>query len=64
MSLKSWKMIHILSSLVFVLVTVLHMYFNRDFIRKAGSKKLSLNWIVGLAVGIVILLLGVLAPSA
>lgn len=64
LSLKSWRLIHILSSLAFVLITVLHMYFNREFIRKTGSKKLSLNWVVGLALGIAIILLGVLAPAA
>lgn len=64
LSLKAWKVIHFISALAFALLTVLHMYFNGDFIRKVGSRKLSINWIIGLAIGVVIILLGLLAPSA
>ncbi|MHC4664639.1 MAG: DUF4405 domain-containing protein [Planctomycetota bacterium] len=62
LSIKEWKIIHILSSLVFLLLTVVHMYFNRDWIRKVGSKKLNLNVVVGLLIGILVLLAGILAP--
>ena len=63
-SMKTWKIVHILSSLVFMILTALHIFFNRDWIRKVGSKKLSLNMVVGLLIGILVILLGLLAPSA
>lgn len=63
LSIKAWKIIHILSSLAFFILTVLHIYFNRDWIRKVGSKKLNLNVTVGLFIGIIIILAGLLAPS-
>ena len=64
LSIKFWKIIHILSSLAFLILTGLHIYFNRDWIRKVGSKKLNLNVVIGLAIGIVIILAGIIAPSA
>ena len=64
LSIKIWKIIHILSSLLFLVLTVLHMYFNREWIRKVGSKKLNLNVVIGLLIGIIILLAGILAPPA
>ena len=64
LSMKAWKITHVLSSLVFLLLSALHMYFNREWIRKVGSKKLNLNVVIGLLIGIVIILAGVLAPSA
>ncbi len=64
LSIKHWKIIHILSSLVFLLLTALHIYFNRDWIKKVGSKKLNLNVVIGLLLGIIIILAGILAPSA
>ena len=64
LSIKAWKIIHILSSLLFLILTALHIYFNRDWIKKVGSKKLNLNVVVGLLIGILIILAGLLAPSA
>ena len=64
LSIKGWKIAHILSSLGVVLLTVLHMYFNRDWIRKVGSRKLNLSVVIGLILGFVIVALGVLAPGA
>ena len=64
LSIKSWKVIHILFSLAFLVLTGLHIYFNRDWIKKVGSKKLNLNVVIGLFLGIVILLAGIFAPSA
>lgn len=63
-SIKGWKIIHILASLAFLLLTALHIYFNREWIKKTGSKRLNLNVVVGLLIGIVIILVGLLAPSA
>ena len=51
-------------SFAFLVLTALHIYFNREWIKKVGSKKLNLNVVIGLLVGILILLLGVFAPSA
>ena len=64
LSIKAWKIIHILFSLLFLILTVLHIYFNIDWIKKVGSKKLNLNVVIGLLIGIVIILAGILAPSA
>jgi hypothetical protein len=64
LSIKMWKVIHILSSTAFILLTVLHIYFNRDWIKKVGAKKLNLNTVVGLTIGFLIILLGIFAPSA
>lgn len=64
LSIKPWKIIHILSSLVFLLLTALHIYFNREWIIKVGSKKLNLHVVVGLLFGILIILAGLFAPSA
>ena len=64
LSIKIWKMIHILSSIVFLVLTALHIYFNRDWIKKVGSKRLNLNLVIGLLIGILIILLGIFAPSA
>lgn len=64
LSIKIWKMIHILFSLAFLILTAMHMYFNRQWIRKVGSKKLNLNVIIGILLGIVIILAGILAPHA
>jgi hypothetical protein len=64
LSIKHWKVIHILSSLLFLLLTALHIYFNRDWIIRVGSKKLNLNVVIGLLFGILIILAGILAPSA
>lgn len=64
LSIKIWKIIHILSSFAFLVLTVLHIYFNFDWIKKVGSKKLNLNVVVGLIIGIVIILAGIFAPSA
>jgi hypothetical protein len=64
LSIKLWKMIHILSSILFVVLTALHIYFNRDWIKKVGSKRLNLNVIIGLLIGFIIILLGIFAPSA
>ena len=63
-SIKVWKMIHILSSIVFLVLTALHIYFNRDWIKKVGSKRLNLNVAIGLLIGIIIIILGIFAPSA
>ena len=63
LSVKVWKLIHILSSLAAVVLTLLHMYFNRDWIKKVGANRLNLNVVIGLLLGIVIVLLGILAPS-
>ncbi len=64
LSIKSWKVIHILSSFLFLLLTALHIYFNRDWIKKVGSKKLNLNVTIGLLFGIIIIFAGLFAPSA
>ncbi len=64
LSIKVWKVIHILFSLAFLILTGLHIYFNRDWIKKVGSKKLNLNVVIGLLLGIAILLAGIFAPSA
>jgi hypothetical protein len=64
LSIKAWKLVHLFSSLAFMVLTVLHIYFNREWIQKIGSKKLNLNVLVGLLLGVLILLAGVLAPSA
>ena len=64
LSIKIWKIIHILSSLAFLVLTALHIYFNREWIKKVGSKKLNLNVAFGLLIGIVIILAGIFAPSA
>ena len=64
LSIKIWKIIHILSSLVFLVLTALHIYFNREWIRKVGSKRLNLNVVIGLLIGILIILAGIFAPSA
>jgi len=64
LSIKIWKIIHILSSFAFLVLSALHIYFNRDWIRKVGSKKLNLNVVIGLLIGFLILLAGILAPSA
>lgn len=64
LSIKLWKVIHILSSLAFMILTALHIYFNREWIKKVGSKKLNLNVVFGLLIGIVIILAAILAPKA
>ena len=64
LSIKVWKIIHILSSLAFLILTALHIYFNREWIKKVGSKKLNLNVAIGLLIGILIILAGIFAPSA
>ncbi len=64
LSMKVWKIIHVLSALAFMILTALHIFFNRDWIMKVGSKKLNLNIVIGLLIGILLILLGILAPSA
>ena len=64
LSIKSWKIMHIISSLVFLVLTALHIYFNREWIKKVGSKKLNLNVVIGLLIGILIILAGIFAPSS
>ncbi len=64
LSIKFWKIIHILSSAAFIVLTALHIYFNREWIKKVGSKKLNLNVAIGLLIGIIIILAGIFAPSA
>jgi predicted ferric reductase len=64
LSIKSWKIMHILSSFLFLVLSALHIYFNRDWIKKVGSKKLNLNMLIGLLIGILIILAGLFAPSA
>jgi membrane protein implicated in regulation of membrane protease activity len=64
LSIKIWKLIHILSSFAFLVLTALHIYFNRDWIKKVGSNKLNLNMVIGLLIGILIIVLGIFAPSA
>ena len=64
LSIKYWKVVHILSSLVFLMLSALHIYFNRDWIKKVGSKKLNLNVTVGLLFGMIIIFAGLCAPSA
>ena len=64
LSMKFWKIIHILFSLAFIVLTILHIYFNREWIKKVGSKKLNLNVMVGITFGIIIILAGIFAPSA
>jgi hypothetical protein len=62
--IKNWKVIHTLSSLAFLILTGLHIYFNRDWIRKVGSRKLNLNVTVGILIGVILILAGVFAPAA
>ena len=64
LSIKLWKVVHILSSLAFLVLTALHIWINREWIRKVGSRKLNLHVAVGLLIGPLIILAGVLAPSA
>jgi cation transport ATPase len=64
LNMKAWKIIHLISSILFLLITALHIYFNKEWIQKVGSKKLNLNMVIGLAIGIAILLAGLFAPSA
>jgi hypothetical protein len=64
LSIKIWKIIHILFSLAFLVLTALHIYFNIDWIKKVGSKKLNLNVVIGLLIGVLIILAGIFAPSA
>jgi hypothetical protein len=64
LSMKAWKIIHIVFSLAFFVLTALHIYFNREWIKKVGTKKLNMNVVIGLLLGIIILLAGLLAPSA
>ena len=64
LSLKVWKIIHLLGSLAFLVLTGLHIWFNRDWIRRVGSKKLNLGVVTGLAIGFAIILAGILAPHA
>jgi hypothetical protein len=64
LSIKFWKAAHVLASLLFIVLSALHIYFNRDWIKKVGSKRLSLNMVVGLLIGVSIILVGVFAPSA
>ena len=64
LSIKFWKIIHILSSLLFLILTGLHIFFNREWIKKVGSKKLNLNVVIGLLIGILIIIAGILAPHA
>ena len=64
LSMKTWKIIHILSSLAFLLLTALHIYFNREWIQRVGSKKLNLNVAVGLPIGVLIILAAIFAPPA
>jgi membrane protein implicated in regulation of membrane protease activity len=64
LSIKVWKIIHILASFLFLVLTGLHIYFNREWIRKVGSKKLNLNVTIGLLIGIIIILAGIFAPHA
>jgi hypothetical protein len=64
LSMGVWKIIHFLSSIVFLSLTALHIYFNKEWIKKVGSKKLNLNVIVGILIGILLLLVGLFAPSA
>lgn len=64
LSIKIWKIIHILSSFFFLILTALHIYFNREWIRKVGSKKINLNMVIGLLIGIIIILAGIFAPHA
>ena len=64
LSIKIWKMIHILFSLAFIVLTALHIYFNREWVKRVGAKKLNLNVVIGLAIGILIVLAGLIAPSA
>jgi uncharacterized membrane protein YidH (DUF202 family) len=64
MSIKIWKIVHIVSSALFIVFTALHMYFNREWIRNVGAKRLNLNMVAGLSIGIVIIALGIFAPFA
>ena len=64
LSIKHWKMMHLLSSFAFVILTALHMYFNREWIRKVGSKKLNLNIFIGILIGVLIILAAIVAPNA
>jgi len=64
LTIKNWKIIHILSSLAFLILTGLHIYFNRDWIIKVGSKKLNLNVTVAILIGIIVIMAGVFAPAA
>ena len=64
LSLKVWKIIHTLFSLLFLILTGLHIYFNREWIKKVGAKKLNLNVVIGILIGIVIIVAGIAAPPA
>lgn len=64
LSLKTWKIVHTLFSLLFMILTALHIYFNREWIKKVGAKKLNLNVVIGILIGIVIILAGIAAPPA
>lgn len=64
LSIKAWKIIHVVFSLAFLLITGIHIYFNREWIKKVGSRKLSMNVVIGLLLGLVVILAGVLAPAA
>ena len=63
-SLKTWKIVHTLFSLLFMILTALHIYFNREWIKKVGAKKLNLNVVIGILIGMVIILAGIAAPPA
>jgi predicted ferric reductase len=58
LSIKGWKITHIFFSLLFLVITALHIYFNRNWIQKVGSKRLNLNVVIGLLIGILIILAG------
>lgn len=64
LSIKLWKIIHLVFSLFFMVLTGLHIYFNREWVKKIGSKKLNLNVVVGLLIGILLIVAGLLAPPA
>ena len=64
LSLKTWKIVHTLFSLLFMILTALHIYFNREWIKKVGAKKLNLNVVIGILIGMVIILAGIAAPPA
>lgn len=64
LSIKAWKITHTLFSLLFLILTALHIYFNREWIKKVGAKKLNLNVVIGILIGIVIIVAGIAAPPA
>ena len=64
LSIKYWKMIHFISSIAFIVITILHMYFNREWIKRVGSKKLNLNVVIGIVIGLLIIIIGIVAPNA